>query len=697
MRLLQFKNLSMRAKLIVMAIVVGAIPSIVIGVLTFSSGKKQLEETVFKNTTAFASQTKERLESYFEERKGDGTVLSKSNTIIDNLVILSDDTASKIAREKAKEELNEYIGTVNRVYGYTDIFLTDATGKVIYSATLENRIGGVDLSKRDYVAGALKSKQTWSKIFYSDFIHDTMIILGNPIYAKGSNEKVIGTMNIALTQKVIDNIVHDGVENLGVTGDTYIVDSSGMMLSETRLGEYSENAALVKTVDTEATKSLIPHIKEGNLTFARSGEYSNYAGEKVLGSYGVTKVGDMFAGLIIEVNSNEVYKGINNLRSATIGIIFILTLFGIFISMLISRSVAKGLQSVVNNTEVLSNFDLSSKISQKFTNRKDEVGKLSRSVQTIVHNMRNLISEVSKTSGQVATLAQEVTATAEQSAIAAEEVAHTIGEIANGATEQANHTTEGANKLAELSEVIEKDKEYIEQMNVATKSVGQLVDEGITISDQLAKKTKANNEASRIVKESIDKTNESSSQISEASNVIASIAEQTNLLALNAAIEAARAGEAGKGFSVVAEEIRKLAEQSTKSTKNIDIIVTTLKADAEIAVQKMEEASSLSKEQADSVVLTIEKYNEIAKAMEDAKKAVAILTEASEIMEEKKEDVAGVITNLSALAQENAAATQEASASMEEQTASVDQIASASENLAKLAVELQDLIIQFKL
>ena len=178
--------------------------------------------------------------------------------------------------------------------------------------------------------------------------------------------------------------------------------------------------------------------------------------------------------------------------------------------------------------------------------------------------------------------------------------------------------------------------------------------------------------------------------------MIASISEQTNLLALNASIEAVRVGEHGRGFVVVADEIRKLAEQSKETTAIIDQMVHLLKNDAETAVQKMNQMNEIVKEEQLSVVKTRETFGQISDAIKRSEEMVTLINETSLLMEESKIRVMNNIDTLSAVAEENAASTEEASAAIEEQTASAEQIADASEDLSEMAQTLQTLIQKFK-
>jgi len=179
--------------------------------------------------------------------------------------------------------------------------------------------------------------------------------------------------------------------------------------------------------------------------------------------------------------------------------------------------------------------------------------------------------------------------------------------------------------------------------------------------------------------------------------MINSIAKQTDLLALNAAIEAARAGESGKGFAVLAEEIRKLSEQSNKFTLDISNIIEELTFKTGNAVEKMKQAGVVVEAQAKCVELTNNKFHGINNAIDKMKEVIDNINHSGREMDHKKEEIIGILENLSAISQENAAGTEEASASVEEQTASMEEIANAGKVLATLAEQMKESILRFKL
>jgi len=688
------KNLSMRMKLIVLAILVGIIPVIILCTLAAISAQAEVEASVANGTNLYATLTSDQLNAYFDEREDSSQVLVLSESVIDNVKICNKPSISQAEIDIAGRYFDKFLRPAQEINAYSSLFVTDMKGTVVYAAGYEESLKTIDLSGRDYIQSSLQGQQNWSDLFYSEFVGENVIVLSTPII---SDEAIIGTLNVLFDQSKINDIVHDGIEELGETADAYLIDETGLLLTDLSYGQYSEDSALNHTMTVDPVNVLSGAISAGDLEFTDALSYVNYDGREVYGTLGVVKLGDTNAGLIIKVDNSEIYYGIGKLIERIFIIAAIIILASVFVILFMRRSITTPLFAVMKKSEEIANYNISEDIEDKYLNRKDELGQIAQSIQNVILNLRGLLGDVSETSQMVAASSEELTATAEQTSLSADEVSNTIDEIAKGASEQAENTSEGALQTNDLGLIIEEDKNNISKVSNTTKAVGILVDEGLSLVDDLSEKSKENSDASAMVYQSIVKTNESAEKIGEASALIASIAEQTNLLALNAAIEAARAGEHGRGFSVVAEEIRKLAEQSTTSTSLIDDVINGLRQDVSLAVEKMEESAKIVEMQVESVSLTEHKFKEISSAMIEAEKAVKVLSEASLIMEEKKNNVQAVIQNLSAVAQENAASTQEASAAMEEQTASMNDIANSSEGLSELSQELNELIAKFKL
>ena len=403
---------------------------------------------------------------------------------------------------------------------------------------------------------------------------------------------------------------------------------------------------------------------------------------------------------MLEAPESEVISASTDLAffMLIIGIVSILLL--LVIIYLIANSVSKPIIRLSECIQGMVEYDFTlsdTSPSVIYSKNKDEIGIISRALITVKQTIQGIMTQITDIANQVSASSEELTASSEHSADISKTLTNTVEEISKGVVMQAEDMQKGAEAMQVMDNALTSNESIIKSLNSTIEEVSSAKEQGLTTILKLINATKELGTSSQNVHDVILDTNERALQISTASNMIKSISDQTNLLALNAAIEAARAGEAGKGFAVVAEEIRKLAEQSNQFTEEIQEIVQGLTAKVSETVDIMEVVGNTVAEQNNKVNETQEIFNLISSELDKNMSEMNNLNSSVKKLEVTKESLVGIIENLSALSEENAAAAQESSEALNSQLYSSQEVASASASLSELAQDMIEMINKFKI
>jgi methyl-accepting chemotaxis protein len=325
-----------------------------------------------------------------------------------------------------------------------------------------------------------------------------------------------------------------------------------------------------------------------------------------------------------------------------------------------------------------------------------EVTDLAREFNAFLNATNSVIDRVLCSSDTLSVASQQVASTSEQTGAVIGEISMALNSVASGADRQVQTVERTQGTVSQMSEAARQTATNAEEAERATADARELAANGMLTSEEAASSMGHVRDSVQQTASVIHALGEKSKGIDEIVDTITGIASQTNLLALNAAIEAARAGEQGRGFAVVADEVRKLAEESGAAAGHIAQLVREIQQETTRAVETMEEGLSKVEDAAQTSNSSRSAFEAIRTAVEDINQRVLGITTISKQLSDGADQVEHDIADVALVAQQSFAATQQVSVSTEQTVTSTQQIAAAVIELARTAEELGDIARVFK-
>lgn len=531
---------------------------------------------------------------------------------------------------------------------------------------------------------------------------------------------------------IVSNIIEQEVLNQWMNKDYKLVQVYGELMKEEGCDTVEEYQEFIDYINTENSLNYALFIQnldgvvtavahsnpdriglvledEGSIAAARDGTpYVGYYTDVVSGKLTLDVLtpvyneenqlqGALNIGIPVDESTMNQILSSSLIKVTVISVVCTILLLAV-LTLVIYILILKPIKLLGNNISRMARYDLSpdkTGVIEKYCRHEDEIGAISNDFEAMRTSITKLLEQITSVVQELSGQAESLSHVSETVAETSGQLSQTVNEVAGGAASQAQETAEGQQQVADLGELIEMVQENMGVLSEATSEVAGLKDQGLDALKIVVGNTEKSNSASARVHEVIMETNQQTNRIKEASTQISEIAEQTNLLALNASIEAARAGDAGRGFAVVASEIGNLAGETNTLTARIEEIIRDLIQKMELAVSVIDSMQESAKMQADSVDDTEKKFNLIAENIQNMEMQCKKLGESTREMEESKNIIIGVVNNLSAISEENAACMEEAAASVEEQTRSMNTVSGSSHHVAALAEKLTEEINQF--
>ncbi|MBC8063015.1 MAG: methyl-accepting chemotaxis protein [Clostridiaceae bacterium] len=486
---------------------------------------------------------------------------------------------------------------------------------------------------------------------------------------------VVGFLEINIDPKVLCAPIKD--TRIGKNGYMLIIDENGQIIA------HKDPAFLGKKADA-GIWSQIQKLKEGNFEYKQAGK----------DMYGVVSTYDVRGWKVVAVVPKaELATTANNVGVISILIIFFCLIFTSILSIFTTKKITEPINDIIDVAEKVSQGDFTVKTSKYSIY---ELNELSLNFNNMIGKLKEMLSLTADITKETTDSAARILDLSNNITDSSKEVVSAVEEITTGSSKQTEETM-GCSKISDkFNGEITNSISSLGNVSDATQTSIVIINESSEIINKLSKTSENNSKAMSKVASTVETLNDNTKNILTILNKINNITKQTNLLALNASIEAARAGDAGKGFSVVANEIRKLAEQSQGASSEIGNIIDEVNHSIEASLEISESAKELFKEELVQVSNTIKSFGRIKESISNISSAMEVTMRSIRIIDEDKNHLYDSINSIATISEENTAATEEVTATIQNQSESNNLMNSLAQGLNHKANALIELIEKFK-
>ncbi len=650
------KFVSIRKKLIFSFLTILLVPSLIISIVSYVIAKDKIEQNLIVSSHESVKFIHNEIASITTKKEQDATFMANA---IDDSMLDGD-------RNEIRRIFTQYLGQNQDVL---NVYYVREDGEVYINANQEVP-DGIDFLD-----------QTWYKEAVNS---DGNVVMLQPREDERTGNSIVTFSKVTYDKKgaiAIDlkiSSLKDMIRGskIGEQGYMLLLDAQGNYI-------YHPNSNTGAKDNSQWIQEMYKE-KEGEVAFTDEQQ------ERLAIYESDEKTGWKIAGVM---DQSEIGKASSTIFSTTTIVLIAAIIIGGALIFYIIRSIIMPLKLLAKSAERISAGDLTEDISIK---GKDEIGLLAKGFTSMQSHLRDVVTSLNHSMEQVTASSEQLVASAGQTTAASNQVTTSVQQIAHDAENITTSIGQNSTSLEEVLQDVMKIADKSTAVAALSKDAHHLAEEGGAFVEKNLKQMQFIHQSIKQSNKVIEELNNRSKEIGKIIQVIGSIADQTNLLALNAAIESARAGEHGKGFSVVANEVRKLAEQSQESAKLISALIADIQKDTDQSVVIMGEVSknaeaglSISEATSDKFAQIIQSTKEMGPEMED-------VSGAAQQMSAGLQEVSSSANDIATIALGNAAGAQEVAAASEEQLASMEEINSSAKALTKMAEELLVIVNKFK-
>lgn len=648
----------------------------IVGFASYQISKGIIKDRVAEASHQTITQAADKLDFFLENLENLTVQVMSDEAIADGLAKYKDKTISNFERLQTGQTIS------NRLKNYV---------------LANNKIADLNIIPSAPDSDTYKSATTMKDPYKEAWFEEIKKGDGKAIWLPTRKEGYVNANNVFALGRTLRNIKSGAVEGILVL--EVKVGALKEVIGDMSLGTGSEvaivtgNNKIVYTsnndmVETDFQVDLASHRKSSE---SESDNYeTSVGGSDHLVAYDVMKQSNWYVVGTLPVG--ELVKAAGQISNMTYLMIFIAAIFAVGVSYAVIVMIARPLVAMRNLMMEGARGNLRVRTSIR---SQDEIGQLGQSFNRMMEQITSLVQQTTVSAQEVLNTAAELSEASRQTAISAKEIAVATEEIASGASSLAVEAERGNDLTAGISNRVDQVVSANTQMEVSSAEVLKASEKGKVYMAELINKTNTTEEMTRSMVEKVEKLQESTRSIRKILDVLNNMTKQTNILSLNATIEAARAGAAGKGFMVVADEIRKLADQSRQSIDVVAQITDTIQQEIQETVAVLSEAYPIFQEQIVSVKDTDEIFKQVQNRMSSFVSQLQEVTGSVQQLKDSQIVLAEAMSNVSAVAEESSATSEEVASLSSEQLNISSGLVRLSGKLEELSNSLKESLSKF--